>query len=331
LEHLVQAPDQVMSDELSYVSVSSRAGDRPHRHRCVCRGSRCGDVDVACGEEYNVLLRGAPGASPSRRPRSTIRARFADGQPEFRQADCGARFRRSFVVSFETIEHVAAQEASSTKAPRAAAGGLVVFPANKVSTDKRDVTNEFHVHELATNWPALCAFRPPHGTGGRRLLIVWLSRANARRNLRSRKAPPAPTPEARPLLHRRRSAAKEAVAGITPLLSVLADRDEWIYRDYVRVTRGLVAALRDRGVQEAELAALHARHAEALRERDALRAAFDTQAAVEAERVRLAALVVSQQNEVSRRASFRWWLALPFRRFWRALNGLPPGGYRLPG
>jgi hypothetical protein len=31
-------------------------------------------------------------------------------------------------------------------------------------------------------------------------------------------------------------------------------------------------------------------------------------------------------EELSRRASFRWWLALPWRRLARALKGLPPGG-----
>ena len=44
----------------------------------------------------------------------------------------------------------------------------------------------------------------------------------------------------------------------------------------------------------------------------------------EAERTRVAAELAEKQGEISRRAGFRWWLALPFRRLRNALTGNPP-------
>lgn len=343
-----------MSDELEFTGerfVPGAAGEiwYEHWHRYhFAAGQVAGrDVlDVACGEGYGSALlarnaRRVTGADIAQAVVDHARARYASiGNLEFRQADCTALpFPDACfdaVVSFETIEHVAAQEAFLDEVRRVLRpGGLVVLSCpNKVEyTDKRGVTNEFHVRELYRDeLAALLAPRFPHTAWyGQRpgfYSVVWPEQGEARGEIFevAEAAADAPAPgHARPLYFIVvGSAAKDAVAGITPLVSVLADRDEWIYRDYVRVTRGLVAVERDRGAQEAELAALHGRHAEALRERDELRAAFDAQGAGETERVRLAALVASQQNEVSRRASFRWWLALPFRRFWLALTGKPP-------
>ncbi len=99
---------------------------------------------------------------------------------------------------------------------------------------------------------------------------------------------------------------------MTPRLSVLADRDEWVYRDYEKVTRAFVSAQKGESDRYGELVAAGRDHAEALRQRDA--------AIVEshAERDRLA-------EEILRRASFRWWLKLPLRRLVNALKGRPAG------
>ncbi len=43
-----------------------------------------------------------------------------------------------------------------------------------------------------------------------------------------------------------------------------------------------------------------------------------------AERARLSEQIDTQQREIARRASWRWWLALPLRRLWLALTGKPP-------
>jgi hypothetical protein len=59
------------------------------------------------------------------------------------------------------------------------------------------------------------------------------------------------------------------------------------------------------------------RHDEALLRIDAL-AAGAVERSVLAERIEL------QQREIERRTSLRWWLAVPFRRLWRALKGSPP-------
>jgi len=46
--------------------------------------------------------------------------------------------------------------------------------------------------------------------------------------------------------------------------------------------------------------------------------------AQETERSRLAGEIERQQHEIARRASFKWWVALPLRRAWLALRGKPP-------
>ncbi len=343
-----------MSDELEFTGerfVPGAAGEiwyeHWHRYHFAARLVAGRDVlDVACGEGYGSALlartaRRVIGADIAAAAIDHARVRYAGiGNLEFRQADCMALPfpDASFdtIVSFETIEHVAAQEAFLDEARRVLRpGGLVVLSCpNKVEyTDKRGVTNEFHVRELYRDeLAALLMPRFPHTAWyGQRpsfYSVVWPEQGDARGEIFevADATADAPTPgHARPLYFIVvGSEAKETVAGITPLVSVLADRDERIYRDYVKVTGGLVAALHDRAAQEAELAALRGHHAETLRERDALRAAFDALAVVEAERARLAALIASQQDEVTRRASFRWWLALPFRRVWLALTGKPP-------
>jgi hypothetical protein len=62
-----------------------------------------------------------------------------------------------------------------------------------------------------------------------------------------------------------------------------------------------------------------------VRQRDALQAAQAAQAAeYAAERTRLAQQIDAQQHEIERRASLRWWLALPWRRIRAALKHTPP-------
>jgi hypothetical protein len=66
-------------------------------------------------------------------------------------------------------------------------------------------------------------------------------------------------------------------------------------------------------------AALAATEAELAASRTALAAAEDLQSRFAAENERL-------QREIARRAGFRWWLLLPWRRLFRALKGEPPRG-----
>src|SRR4029079_13791541 len=118
-------------------------------------------LDVACGEGYGSALLAA-------RARSVIGADIAQGaidharsryaaipNLEFRQADCAvlpfpdASF--DAVVSFETIEHIATQAPFLDEIRRVLRpdGFLILSCPNKTEySDRRGVTNEFHVREL---------------------------------------------------------------------------------------------------------------------------------------------------------------------------------------
>ena len=120
------------------------------------------------------------------------------------------------------------------------------------------------------------------------------------------------------------SPAADAITRIAPRISVLADRDEWVYRNYESVTRGYVALEQERAARQRRIADLEERLADAVRERGAPGtppAVSGEPAAGQAELVRRLA---AQETETARRASFRWWLALPFRRLRNALAGKPP-------
>jgi hypothetical protein len=112
--------------------------------------------------------------------------------------------------------------------------------------------------------------------------------------------------------------AASSLSGVVPVISVLADRDEWVYHDYERVTRDLGAAHTRGNALAVQVEELQRHHAEAVRQRDAL------QAASGALQARHAAELAEQRTEIARRAGLRWWLELPLRRVWRALTGRPP-------
>lgn len=299
-------------------------------------------LDVACGEGYGsaLLARRAArvvGADIAPGAIAHARARYA-GQAnlEFCEADCAALpfGDASFdvVVSLETIEHIARQEAFLDEVRRVLrADGLAVLscPNKAEYTDARDHVNEFHVRELyRAEFAALLAARFPHVAWyGQRpgfFSVVWPEQGDARAEIFevAEASADAPSPgHARPLYFIALASGRaETLAAIAPRLSVLADRDEWVYRDYANVTRALVAAQKRESAASADLAAAQARVDEAGRQRDA--AAAES----ERERGRLAAALSQAREEAVRRASFRWWLALPWRRLVRALKGLPPGG-----
>jgi hypothetical protein len=98
---------------------------------------------------------------------------------------------------------------------------------------------------------------------------------------------------------------------------VLSDRDEWVYRDYENVTHAFVAGRTAETdlIEElrSELAAAREGHDKAVQQRDI--AIIDGNAKRD--------LLI---EEISRRASWRWWFKLPFRRWRRALKGESPGG-----
>ena len=296
-------------------------------------------LDVACGEGYGSALlaqRAAhvTGADVAQTAIEHARAHYATrANLAFQQADCAALPfpDASFdaVVSFETLEHIEAQELFLAEVRRVLRpdGLLVLSCPNKAEySDRRGVTNEFHVRELYRDeLAALVARRFAHAVWyGQRpsfYSVVWPEAGPAGGEIFevSEATADAPTPgHARPLYFIVVASASVApLTGIAPRLSVLADRDEWVHRDYEKVFRDLEATHRRGSELEAELSLWQGRHAEAVRDRDALKAAA-------AERTGMVGEMEAQRQEIVRRASFRWWLALPLRRLWLALTGKPP-------
>jgi ubiquinone/menaquinone biosynthesis C-methylase UbiE len=294
-------------------------------------------LDVACGEGYGsaLLARSAPrvtGADVAPAAIAHARSRYgAQANLEFVEADCArlpfADASFDAVVSFETIEHVAAQEAFLDEVRRVLrpAGLLVLSCPNKVEyTDKRGMPNEFHVRELYRDeLAALINPRFPHSAWyGQRpsfYSVVWPERRAASGEIFEVGEASADTPSpghSRPLYFIVvASTAAAAIAGVVPAVSVLADRDEWIYHDYEKVTQGVDVAQRRGQLLAEQLAELQRQQDEVTRHGDERQAA---------ERVRLGEQIDTQQREIARRASWRWWLALPLRRLWLALTGKPP-------
>ena len=301
-------------------------------------------LDVACGEGYGSALlacgaRKVTGVDLATAAIDHARARYADRRSlDFRVADCTALPfpDASFdaVVSFETIEHIAAQEAFLDEVRRVLRpeGLFIVSCPNKAEyTDKRNTVNQFHVRELYRDeLHGLLASRFAHlAWYGQRpgfFSVVWPEQGEARGEIFevSEGAADAPTRgHVRPLYFIAVASGAAATLGaVVPQLSVLADRDEWVYRNYEEVTRGYLALERERAARQAS--APVAGDAEAPTLRDALRAAVAKAASSDAEREQLAHELAAQQAEARRRASGRWWLALPFRRLVNALTGKPP-------
>jgi len=297
-------------------------------------------LDVACGEGYGSALlatRAATviGADIAQTAVDHARARYAAvANLSFRQADCAALpfADASFdaVISFETIEHITAQEPFLDEVRRVLRpdGLLILSCPNKAEySDRLGVANEFHVRELYRDeLTALIAPRFAHAVWfGQRpsfFSVVWPEDGIAGGEIfeiaESSAGFPSPG-HARPLYFIVVASANAArLAGIPPRLSVLADRDEWVHRDYEKVMRELEATHRRSNDLDMKLSLSQQHHATLVEERDAL------QATGAAERANLTARIAIQQREIARRASWRWWLALPLRRLLLALTGKPP-------
>jgi len=297
-------------------------------------------LDVACGEGYGSALlatRAASviGADIAQTAVDYARTRYAAlANLRFRQADCSALpfadATFDAVVSFETIEHILVQEPFLDEIRRVLRpdGLLILSCPNKAEySDRRGVTNEFHVRELYRDeLAALIAPRFAHtlwyGQRPSFYSVVWPEEGVARGEIFEVSESSADSPSqghVRPLYFVVVASASGArLAGITPRLSVLADRDEWVHRDYEKVMRDLEATYRRSHDLDGQLAQSQRMHADAVRQRDTL------QGSGAAERTRLDARIEIQQREIARRASWRWWLALPLRRLWLALTGKPP-------
>jgi ubiquinone/menaquinone biosynthesis C-methylase UbiE len=297
-------------------------------------------LDVACGTGYGSALlarqaRRVMGADISNETIEHARAIYAAvTNLEFRQADCAALPfpDASFdaVVSFETIEHIEAQATFLDEVRRVLRpeGLLVLSSPNKLEySDRRGFANPFHLRELYREaLSSLLAPRFPHTTWfGQRMSffsVVWPEQGKGEGEVfevAEMSAADTSPGHARPLYFIvAASQSAETIATVVPRLSVLSDRDEWVYADYAQAFVNEKLQW-DRGnTLDGVVAEWQENFREAITQRDALEKALTAQV------TRQAAQIDAQQHEIERRASIRWWLALPWRRLRLVLKRLPP-------
>jgi SAM-dependent methyltransferase len=263
-------------------------------------------LDVACGEGYGsaTLARVAAhvtGIDVSDAAIAHAREAYRDRPNlEWINASCtklplpDASF--DTVVSFETIEHIEGQEAFLDEVARVLApGGVFVLSCpNKVEySDKRDYQNEFHVKELYRDELArLVQARFPevawYGQRPTFYSVIAPERNPAAQGELFEVSETDPATSAPALSFPLyfllvASRSREAVAAVPAAVSVLADREDWMYQDYAKVIRELRAAA-------ARVAELEAQ-------------ARTTSASLE-----------TQQREIVRRQGLLWWLRLPLQR-----------------
>lgn len=292
-----------------------------HRYHFAARwtaGKRV--LDVACGEGYGsaLLARGAAsvtGIDVSEAAIAHARRAYADVENlEFARASCDrlplGPASVDVAVSFETIEHIAEQDAFLDELARVLApGGVLVLscPNKREYSDERAHVNEFHVKELYRDeLAALVAARFPESD--------WYGQRPTFYSLIAPEAPGAAAGQvaevdeadpvnARPALSRplyflvAASRERSALDAVPPAVSVLADRGDWVYRDYENTYRKLRRA--EIGIEglQAELQDGH----RLLRER-------------EAELVARGLQLSEKNREIVRRRGWRWWLRLPLER-----------------
>ncbi|HEX8009435.1 MAG TPA: class I SAM-dependent methyltransferase [Casimicrobiaceae bacterium] len=295
-------------------------------------------LDVACGAGYGSALlarraKSVVGADVAADTLEHARASYAAvPNLDFRQADCAALpfADASFdaVVSFETIEHIEAQESFLDEARRVLRpdGLLILSSPNKLEySDRRGFANPYHVRELyREELAALLAPRFPHTRWfGQRMSffsVVWPEQRAAEGELfevSEATAAEASPGHTRPLYFIViASRGLETVAAIPLRLSVLADRDEWIHLDYTRAFDDLKIQWERGNTLDGVVAEWQEHFREAARQRDAL---DKTVVDLSAQLARQAEQIVAQQHEIDRRAGVRWWLALPWRRLSAAL------------
>jgi ubiquinone/menaquinone biosynthesis C-methylase UbiE len=262
-------------------------------------------LDVACGEGYGtaLLAQGAAevtGVDLSEAAIEHARAAYAAARnARFVCAPCTrlplADACIDVAVSFETIEHIADQGPFLDELARCLApGGVVILscPNKAEYSDKHGFANAFHVKELyrdelaqlvAARFPAIAWYgqKPtffsviaPEGEAARGQLV------EVDEDDPSKAAQRLSDPLYFVLVAGRDRASVDRVA---PALSVMADRGDWVHRDYEKVMKWMEQSVARAEALEKKLAA-----------RDE----------------ELAAL----RDEAAQRRGWTWWLKLPLIR-----------------
>ena len=301
-------------------------------------------VDAACGEGYgSALLAGVAahvtGADISPEAVAHARATYAAQENlAFVEASCDrlplGDASIDLFVTFETVEHIASQEAFVDEIARVLRpdGLLLMSCPNKLEySDRRSFANEFHVKELyREELETLLArrFRHTHWYGQRPgffSVIAAEPKSEVGHFVEVSEGDPAlaaPAPES-PLYFLVAASRSAATLGMLPAtLSVLADRGDWVHRDYEKVMRMMEDASRHgqrlQGLledREKVAAAATAELAHARAEIEAARGREKAaQAARESERAVHAEALAAREAEILRRRGIRWWLRLPFVR-----------------
>jgi ubiquinone/menaquinone biosynthesis C-methylase UbiE len=311
-----------------------------------CEGKRV--LDVACGEGYGsaLLARGAAHvtgvdisedaiAHAKKAYRKLSNARFVCAPCTALPLDAASV---DVAVTFETIEHISQQAEFLEELARVLKpdGVLVLSCPNKLEySDKRHFANEFHVKELYRDeLGALVGRHFPHlAWYGQRPSFFSVIAPEGKRESVGQLIESAETSITESvatlsnplyfLLVAGRSAA--AVDALPPAMSVFADRDDWVHRDYEKVMKDLnLHAERGKVLQSA----LEARAREISALEDTVRREQDLRGQVEAQlakrestlHAREAELavrnitIIDKDRELAARRSWRWWLKLPLIR-----------------
>ncbi len=297
-------------------------------------------VDAACGEGYGSALLARTAASvvgADISERAVEHARQAYGgraNLSFVQAPCTklplADASADLFVSFETVEHIREQEEFLDEIARVLApDGLLLLscPNKREYSDRRGFANEFHVKELYRDELAgLVARRFKHARWyGQRpsffSVIAPEPHAETGHLAEVTEAHPADACAAlgEPLYFLVAASRTIGTLGMLPAtLSVLADRDEWVHRDYEKVMGDLVTAAAQLQEMAGQVDTLAKAREEAMKSRDdALAWAGQLESRVahlEREVSEQSRGIAERDGEIQRRAGLRWWLRLPFLR-----------------
>ena len=304
-------------------------------------------LDVACGEGYGTALLARSAASVvgvdiSAQAIEHAKAVYGGlANAKFACAPCTALPLEpasvDVAVSFETIEHIAEQAQFLDELARVMKPGAVLLLScpNKLEyTDKRNFVNEFHVKELyREELAALIAARWPHAAWFAQRpsffsVIAPESAAAAGELLEVEESDPlhaAGTLSSPLYFVVAASRDKASLEAIAPALSVLADRGDWVHRDYEKVMRMLEESVARAEALDARIAQCEgdaARLGDELRsllaERDDTRRRLDeAEHALQLARAELAARALQlseKQHELDARRGWRWWVKLPFIR-----------------